>query len=289
MAKKTIAPTSMTFAQMINYFSVEALKLGRQKPSTIATYASNYLPAVDKYNGGQTAQWLIDIILSDSSNPVGDAMAKFDAAMAGISVSAKTIANWRVAFSFFAHVILGYYFAGVWFVLTMSPIDLCQMIAANALFASDKVVNDVVVGRLGTKANLAVGNPDASWDYYVHVRNTSVPKGTPLPSGHIADDNTYSNRYIKRAVHLSGPLSKSPQMKFQDYTACHIWDTNSYPYLHASIKNLVLMPSGLASATDFVPEVQQMLRYHVQCLFGLIPTGSSALTPPSFYSKIKWR
>lgn len=289
MAKKTTSPVSMTFAQMLNYFQSQAKKLRRQKLSTINSYANSYLPAIDRINGGQTAQWLIDIILSGSNNPIGDAMAKFDAAMLGATVSAKTITNWRVAFAYFAHVILGYYYANVWFVLSVRPLQLCQMVASNALFASQSVVNDVISGRLGTKNNLGKGNPDASWDNYQHVRNTSVKKGTPLAGGKIADDNTYSNCYIKRAIHLSGPLAKKPQMIFHNYTACHIWDTNTFPYLHASIKNLVLIPAGLAGATDFDPNVQQMLRYRAQQLFGLVPTGVTAPTAPTFYKSIIWR
>lgn len=279
----------MTFQQMLIYFQAQARKLGRQSPSTINTYANNYLPAIDRINGGRTAMWMIDIVQSNSIDPIGDAMNRFNNAIQGLSVSAKTISNWRMGYSYFAHVILGYYYASVWFVLTVSPFQLCQMIASTALFASADVVKDVIKGRLGTEENLGIGNPDASWDKYLHVRNTSVKKGTVLPNGKIADDNTYSNYYIKRAIHLSGPLKVFPQKKYHGYTACHIWDTNSYPYLHASIKNLVLIPSGLASATDFVPEVQEILRYHAQQIFGLIPNGNSALSTPSIYSKIKWR
>ncbi len=293
MITKTTKATKLSvsnfpFQSMIDYFSDTMIKLGKEKVSTINTYCQHYLPNLDKANGGQTCQWLIDIINdSKCTTPIKDAIDKFDNASKTLNFATKTIADWKVAYRHFANVILGIYYADVWFAYTVDPIELCKMVAMNTLFADRTVVDGVVKGIYGTKKNLGIGNIYASWDNCATQRCTSIKKGQVMPNGKIADDNTYANKYIKMAILLSMNLPKI-YSNFKKYQVCHIWESSKYPAYHTSVMNLVLITERLAGLTDNVPEVQQLLRYEIQKRFGCNPSGVQ-ITKPAFYNQILWR
>lgn len=293
MAKKTISKkssTNATFNAWLDHFEKTMINLGRVTPSTVAQYCTNYLPNLDVSNGNQTVKWLIDIIDNNScATPLYDALAKFDAASTSFSVSSKTIADWRVAYKHFAQVILGIHFADVWFLYVSQSIELCKMVASNALFASKNVVDCVKAGKLGTKANLGHGNSYASWDNCSTQRCTYLKKGTVMPNGKIADDNTFANSYIKRAINQSIKHLFGKPYKFREYQVCHIWETSANLNYHTSIMNMVLLPKEIAAATDHVVEVQELLRYEAYNRFGINLSGKTTITMPSFYNQMKWR
>lgn len=261
-----------------------------------------YLNSIENNNGHQTATWLNDIIVSsgnpvNSATPVDDALNKF-VSYFGPSYNPR----WKAAFKDLAQVVLGFFYANVWldYVLAKKPkITLLELLAACALFASTNVVNGVKSGSKGSKNP---GNPYASWDNCVRVRDTSR-SGTKLSICKytcLSDNNNYANRFIKFAI----LESFSPQLKgynyrcFSGYMACHIWGNPKCPQYYSSIPNLVLLPSAIGGITDHFEPAKQLLQYHSIQLFGSIqqclitPNCVKNITTPDTpknYSAIKWR
>lgn len=218
--------------------------------------------------------------------------------------------TYKSALKKFTTVVLGFFSADVWL---GHDIILCQLIADNAIFASREVVELVKRGKLGTQDNVKFGgNRFASWDYMYRIRDIkhkrqvlndiSVCSEYPQASSTIkADDNTYANIYIKKAVAESfnrkfGGLPQSKWSLFNGtYEACHIWGASGACYTHdrryyASIANLVLLPRSLAGLTDHNQDVISLLQYEAWRRFNKFkPDPERAPKRPSFYSRIKWR
>lgn len=209
------------------------------------------------------------------------------------SLSPNTQNDWYSAFQHFSCTILGLFNSNLWFSTQQNDLALCQMVASSVLFASQDVVDKVKDGKLGTQENKnSGGNVYASWDCCTRVRDTSVKKGTLLPNGCIADDNTYANRAIKEAVResLGFPMTKmSTARSFHNYEACHVWDKPNEPEYYTSIMNLVLVPRAFGQLTDHNAAVKNMLRYEVYTRFGFLPKNEPKPVKPKFYDKIKWR
>ncbi len=219
----------------------------------------------------------------------------------------KTQQNYRSGLKKFAAVVFGIFYANTWMSMVTDDDLLCKMVAQNALFPSKAVVDDVIKGKLGTtfnkKASSISGyhNLYASWDYMSHYRDNSIKKDTQVQDYinfqgtlpyKIADNNTFANLYIKRAIQISIENKYKIKLngaKFRDYEACHIWDLPGDRHYYASIANLVLLPRALAQLTDHNDAVKELLRYEVYKRFGFIPKGYNPPTCPKKYNTYIWR
>lgn len=298
----------LTLDQLIKYYTA----VGGPKQYT------NYIRSIDRINKGQTVQWIIDVV--KKKGQILDAVAKFDTffiANRG-GLSSKTISNYKSGFTKFTEVTLGFFSANAWLTRgkgKKTNLFLCQLIADNALFASKEIVEQVRQGKLGTRGNKP--NNYASWDYMAHARILRDQAGNPIKRGVScpdnvvypricgnyqdldqnvsADDNTYANQYIKKAVLASfkkcyGGLGTSLYDCFTDYEACHIWDLPGDRRYYASIANLVLLPKALAGLTDHNDMVKELLRYEAFKRFQFKPDDETTPPPmPKYYDQIKWR
>lgn len=283
------------FNQLLSYF---------KKVNGNSQYV-NYLRSIDNANGQQTVNWIDSVI--QNKGTLFDALKKFDEVFANNSKGwgQKTLSNYRTGYKKFAEVVIGLFSANTWLTRDNTSLALCQLVADNALFASQTVVDYVKSGQAGSNDNLNKGgNPYASWDRLKHIRDTKVKKGTvipdPLPLGAtygdmIADDNTIANQAMKKAVIMSfeksfGPLKISSYVnRFRDYEVCHIWDYPEDRRYYASIANLVLLPRAIAGLSDHSDAVKDLLRYEAFKRFKFKPCGALDPQCPDFYSKIKWR
>jgi hypothetical protein len=285
---------TLTLQQMVNEL------MGSCKLKSTNQYV-NYIWQLDKANNQNTANWINSAIQGKKlQDPTGYAMNIFDTwSRTYTGHSIKTISNWKSAYKQLATSVLGIFYANIWaFSNNSSKIDevLCQIVAQNALFASEDIVKDVINGNQGTNENRNNnGNKYASWDYMSTVRDMKN-KGkiiTVRAGGNTykcrADDNTYANRYIKQAVSISKNIKGRISKTFVDYEACHVWDIPGDPRYYASIANLVLLPRAFGQLSDHCPAVKALLRYEVYHRFGFLPTGKQVPTRPTFYGQIKWR
>ena len=264
-----------------------------------------YVRNIDKKNGGQTVAWILDVVQNSEKKTVKEVIDKYDSfvlSSPSINWTSKTIDNYRTGLKKFSEVSLGFFSANAWFTRKRGKgFYLCQLIAENAIFASKKVRDLVVSGKLGTNENKKNGgNPFASWDCLLHIRD-SKKKGVKSPCtinkfGYvIADDNTIANQAIKRAIIESFNIKYGKSFNlglfdsFKDYEVCHIWDMPTDPRYYACIENLVLIPRGLAGLSDHNDDVKGLLRYEAKQRFGFVPEGKTAPGIPPFYKQIKWR
>ena len=268
---------------------------------------------IDDTNGNRTIEWIFPG--GKPANSVADVIAKFNT----LCKNNNNLNDYRTGFTRFTEVVLGFFSANVWFERGHSKkrsLFLCQLIADNAIFASSSIVDKVRQGELGTRENKdSKGNNYASWDYMAHARilrdqaGNAIKRGVDCPDNVVypkicgdypelskdvkADDNTYANQYIKKAVLASfkdrfGGLGTSFYC-FRDYEACHIWDLPDDRRYYASIANLVLLPRSIAGLSDHNNDVKDLLKYEAFQRFKFVPDGEKEPNAPSFYKQIKWR
>ena len=275
---------------------------------------------IDDTNGNRTIEWIFPG--GKPANSVADVIAEFNTFYKNNNPRKwrnNTLNDYRTGFTRFTEVVLGYFSANVWFERGLSKkrsLFLCQLIADNALFASRSIVGKVSNGMLGTRGNKGNGNRYASWDYMAHARILRDQAGNAIKRGHNcidnvvypkicgdypalskdvkADDNTYANQYIKKAVLASfkdrfGGLGTSLYDCFRDYEACHIWDLPDDRRYYASIANLVLLPRSIAGLSDHNNDVKDLLKYEAFQRFKFVPDGEKEPNAPSFYKQITWR
>lgn len=285
---------SLTFEQMVTELQ------GSCKLKSTNQYV-RYIWQLDKVNNQQTKKWINNAIQGNQLvDPIEEALKPFDAWSHnfGKNYSPKTISNWKTAYKQLATSVLGIFYANVWaFSNNSAKIDetLCQIVAQNALFASNDIVNAVKIGKQGTPNNIGIGNQYASWDRMQTFRDMKN-KGTIVKvlAGDEyyecrADDNTYANRYIKKAVSISKGIKGDISKVFVGYEACHVWDMPDDPRYYASIANIVLLPRAFGQLTDHNDSVKQLLRYRVWDLFNFKPKGEKIPVKPKNYENYQWR
>ena len=310
MATKTSIPTpsitpTFSLPTLLNFFQNNTSK-GSVAYSRYVTRIDNICQQV---YGTTIVEWFINVITMSPQpkDPIGIVMVQLMNLFANPAcpvLSPKTQTNYACGFKKFAQTVIGFFHANIWLTTGNNDNYFCELIARNALFADDSVVKDVIKGNLGTRASKVASkaNPHvnrfASWDYMLHYRDTTIPKGTQVPDPKfplrfpgtlpfkIADDNSYANQYIKKAViesfnrkYVKGLFN---YRSFKDYEACHVWDMPGDRMYYASIMNLVLVPRALAQLTDHNDAVKNLLRYEVSHRFGFNPT-TTVLSPPSNY------
>ena len=106
-------------------------------------------------------------------------------------------------------------------------------------------------------------------------RNTEVIESgnTTVPTG----DN-YPDRQMKEMGR------ECYKQNFQGYTACHIWRTKrKKSECYTCFANLVLLPSDLASLSNFSPFILDILKYRSYELYGWVPDGKGIPDKPDNY------
>ena len=69
----------------------------------------------------------------------------------------------------------------------------------------------------------------------------------------------------------------------RSYTTCHIWEQTCYDTrYHTCIANLVLIPSAIASLSDFDKQIHDILKFQAWELFKWPPSGKR-VPKPSHY------
>lgn len=258
----------------------------------------------------------LDKILNQHYHPLKELMNQFEVELKHTNYCQKSQNNLKSYLKKLSTVALGFYHANTW--LQMDDDLFCKLIAKSSLFASVDIVREIQNGLEGTDDNKQnKGNKYASWDYMKRARkigkerNEQFDDDTNITSILInneklkinekilADDNSYANQFIKKAV-LKSYQRKYPQniifknatweyFNDGDYEACHVWDLPGDRRYYTSIANLVLVPRALAQLTDHNDAVKNLLRYEVQERFGFRPEGVNILSQPSNYNSYVWR
>lgn len=134
-------------------------------------------------------------------------------------------------------------------------VKLPELVAACSLWASPEIFR-----YLQAENGLGV--------WYPNVRRARENNGEVIGTvrdGIRLDDNTYANTALKQAL----PPGAGG---FDNCAVCHVWPNSCYDQrYHTCLANLVLLPSALASLTDFHPEVQAALQFRSWELYGWYP------------------
>lgn len=156
-------------------------------------------------------------------------------------------------------------------VLEQTNVDIAQLIAKCAIFASP----DVVKPKIADKSALLFPKVRRG-------RNTSKNKEKrgSIIDGIRIDDNTYANRGIKKIL---------GNYEFKNYEVCHIWPNTATDERYFSmIPNMVLLPRAIAGLTDHLETIQQILQYRAFSLYGWKPDEADVPQIPLNYPQ-SWR
>jgi len=149
---------------------------------------------------------------------------------------------------------------------TRLGIQFSSVIAETTLWANPKV-----------HASLLKRTGSAAW--FPNTRRYKAgheERGTVI-DGIRLDDNSYANGAIKKALGCS-------IRQLTGFETCHIWPLTCYDTrYHTAIANLVLMPSAIASLSDYDPEVQAALQYRSYELYGWHPAEVMPPVRPASY------
>ncbi len=151
-------------------------------------------------------------------------------------------------------------------------IKLPELVAACSLWASPEVF-----GRLLDE------NGFGAW--YPGVRRARDADGEvrgTIKGGIRLDDNTYANRALKQSL-------PAGHRGFRNWAVCHVWPKSCYDErYHTCIANLILLPSPLASLTDFDSQVQAALQFPSWDLYRWHPEKATQPARPEVYPAT-WR
>ena len=290
---------NLTFTDALKEFCEKANSNKCLKQNKISSYEI-CLKLLDMANGGNTIQWIKNAISQSKDYDI--CIDYVEQAYNNFLNSNPTVfpeeeSDVKSALKYFATFILSYFNASaalLWGNLIKSH-ELAQLVAQTAIFPSERVVKDVINGKIGRKENLQKNrpnqnpndNPNASWDHMSSIRCCSQ-KGQTI-NGIYQDDNTRANQAIKHAIlHTLNWKKKSKINYFSGFEACHIYDSVKDPNYYTSVMNIVLVPRAFAGLTDYYPYVKDVLKYRVYDLFGFY-VGSTPPKQPKNYQKIKWR
>lgn len=274
--------------------------------STVASYVS-YVKSYDKLNDGNTCGDILNLLKFDETTNGGNngadkadwveyARGRFEEVVRDKGLQAKTIGNYRTAYMDLCRVVVGRYDADVWFDNPQTD-SIYHLVAENALFASPDVVDQLTKGIFVFDGKIRPADKYACWDRQ-YIRDNSKHKGETTIDVRgkecKADDNTQANHAIKYAVRESCPDVKIKSIRsFRNYEACHIVPKVDNMLYFTSIPNLVLLHRALASLTDHIKDIQDLLNYHAWNLYHKsipnweAPHLSSKLE--GVYKELKWR
>lgn len=150
-------------------------------------------------------------------------------------------------------------------------IRLPELVAACSLWASPEVF------RL-----LRADNDLGVWYPNFRRARSGETRRTTSPDGILLDDNTYANRAMKQALPAGAK-------GFDNCTVCHVWAISCYDErYHTCIANLVILPSALASLSDYDPQVRAALQFRSWELYGWHPHDRERPLRPESYPR-NWR
>ena len=283
---------NLIFTDALNEFCAQAANKNYLTSGSINSYRS-YLNTLESANGNNTIGWIKDAISDsdDYSTCINIIKQEFDSFNqsnpAAIPVNQRSkIKSALVSFATFIYSYLNAEAALLWGGL-INEVQLAQLVADTAIFATPETVKDVKEGKKGRKENLGNGNPYASWDCMSSIRD--IKNRGRIINGVYCDDNTRANHAIKRAVLDALQWGQNAKLSyFRGFEACHIYDLVKDRRYYTSIMNLVLVPRALAALTDHNEYVKKVLKYHVYKLFKFY-VGSTPPKEPKNYQNIKWR
>ncbi|MDE6266992.1 MAG: hypothetical protein K2M07_06570 [Muribaculaceae bacterium] len=282
----------LTFSKTLNEFCNQASLQNYLTKGSVSSYKS-YITSLDRANNNQTIDWIKEAISQspDIQTFLNLIKHSFDSfcAKSPTAIPVQNRNKIKSAFVSFATFIYGYFNAEATFVWggIINEMQLAQLVAQTAIFATPDTVQKVKNGKLGRKENKGKGNPFASWDCMTSIRDINNRGKTINNIYH--DDNTRANQAIKYAIRDGLKWGKNFKLSyFKDFEACHIYDDVKNPKFYTSIMNIVLVPRALAALTDHNEYVKNVLKYRAWELFGF--TGNqSVVQMPKNYSNIKWR
>lgn len=167
-----------------------------------------------------------------------------------------------------------------------SAIELvAQMIAGTAIFVDFEII----------KTKHSLPNDFIIIENTIRYRKTS-DKGSEsqielggIQYNYKADDNTYANRELKKAILLQWGFPEGCFRMFMNYMACHIWDAPGDYNYYLNLKNLALVPNFLAGLTDHNPKIKNLIRKHAYDKSNLIGPNQIMPSCPKSYVNLKWR
>ena len=202
------------FIRIGNYWIQKQDRFINLAENTFKAYCSRL-----RHFNNKIDQWLDDAFEENlDSNSIAYIMDRFDAAninnlftqdynnqlqKKNKNLTPDEINSHRAALKFFAEVIIGIYDANVWAFRNVEKINinLCQLIAQNAIFVTPELVGNIMIGKAGATSKQQQGNRFASWDNCMTVRSkagnrtqVNVPELASLKVLPLADDNTNANQ-----------------------------------------------------------------------------------------------
>lgn len=255
------------------------------KESTSGAY-KNYLRELDNNNHGETISWIRDSYVQSYSKDspdyerdvydlVEDKCTRFFNQHSEIKWNRKNKTDYTSALASLTRCFLSIY-DGVFSISLNKFIEdemLLSMIAETALFVNPLIVEQVIEGKEGYKANKY-----ASADNCAHVRRTNKqPEDLKTiekeydGSKHevVLDSNNTPNHKMKEALIKGMPFTiKASQ--FKNYVVCHIWEGAYDPRSFCSLVNLVLVPKAIYGLTDHHDSVKKLLQKRSYYLYNHI-------------------
>lgn len=150
-------------------------------------------------------------------------------------------------------------------------IKLPELVAACSVWASPEIFR-----------HLRADNDLGVWYLNVRRARSGETRRTTSPDGILLDDNTYANTAMKQALPAGA-------RGFDNCVVCHVWPISCYnERYHTCLANLVILPSALASLTDFDPQVRAALQFRSWELYGWHPRDQERPLRPEAYPD-NWR
>lgn len=246
---------------------------------------------------------------TNGEDPYQKAMEIWDDSAPNASTQ-KVARSWKAAYHKLVLYVLGQYDADLYMALNdkSTDLELCKLVARNALFCTAEVAYKVKKGEYGSKENMNNGGNDYySWfdcsfqrkqgKYEQRGYNVTDKQGVKIQFHNhdvLFDDNTQANLAIKNAINkgLGLPLSNA---KFEGYMACHVWDNSCRDnHFHTSVFNLVLLPKSIGGLSDYNNAVKRLLQYESAMRFGVYPQNYNSTKfnkKPRYYDEVEslWR
>jgi hypothetical protein len=115
-------------------------------------------------------------------------------------------------------------------------VDLVSLVAETAIWAPPQFCKDLQREK-------------GSMTMYPNIRRKKADEERgSIKNGIKLYDNSYTNNAIKKAIDIQ-------RTEIKVYDTCHIWPATCYDeHFHTAIPNLVLLPSAIASLSDFFEE-----------------------------------
>ena len=147
----------------------------------------------------------------------------------------------------------------------------------NALKSKERKLLAELIAKTAIFATAEDFEEDKRQAKHPHIRRKHAHEKRGWKGDEYLDDNTYPNAQMKAMG------AKRYNLAPRSYTTCHIWEQTCYDTrCHTCIANLVLLPSAIASLSDFDKQIQDILKFRAWELFKWSPSGKPVPRPDDY-------